>query len=379
MPNTSSPTKQDSRAPASESLQRRDFLARAAALGLSAAGLTAFLGACSRASAAMTPTPTASAPLTGTAALSAPALAPTATATPAAVATRAPAPTPTPMPATPLAVTASPATAPVRAASAPAGLTERERVAHLLRRAGFGASEAEMDKFARMDTVNTVAYLVDYEKVDDSEMETRLASFKFDTTKLVDNQRWWLLRMADTQRPLREKMTLFWHGLLTSAVSKVGRPELMHQQNQLLREHALDTYDIILKAVSRDPAMLIWLDNRANRRGAPNENYARELMELFTLGVGNYTEQDVKEAARALTGWTLDRDLKFVDARNIHDPNSRVSTLVFLPYQPMPARAATARSASGPVSTKSRARTGRPAMSGSARTNALSFLRSTAW
>jgi len=301
-------------APASESLQRRDFLARAAALGLSAAGLTAFLGACSKASAATTLTSTASLPP------SAPTPAPTATATPVAVATRVPAPTPTP---TATAVAATPTPVPARPAPTPAGLTERERVAHLLRRAGFGASAEEMDGFARMGTAATVDYLVDYEKTDDSELDARLASFKFDTTKLVDIQRGWLLRMAETRRPLLEKMTLFWHGLLTSAVSKVGRPELMHQQNQLLREHALDTYDVILKAVSRDPAMLVWLDNRANRKGAPNENYARELMELFTLGVGNYTEQDVKESARALTGWTLDRDLKFVDAKNIHDGGAK--------------------------------------------------------
>jgi len=318
MPGTSSQTKPESGAPASESLQRRDFLARAAALGLSAAGLTAFLGACSRVSATMEPTPTVSASPTGTAAPSAPALAPTATATPFAVAT--PVPTPTPAP-TPVAVAARPAPVPTRVAQTPAGLTERERVAHLLRRAGFGPSVEgeEMDRFARMGTTATVDYLVDYEKTDDSELDTRLASFKFDTTKIGDIQRGWLLRMAETRRPLQEKMTLFWHGLLTSAVSKVGRPELMHQQNQLLREHALDTYDVILKAISRDPAMLVWLDNRANRKGAPNENYARELMELFTLGVGNYTEQDVKEAARAFTGWTVDRDLKFAYNKTQHD------------------------------------------------------------
>jgi uncharacterized protein (DUF1800 family) len=113
--------------------------------------------------------------------------------------------------------------------------------------------------------------------------------------------------MAFTTRPLLEKMVLFWHGLLTSANSKVGRPELMERQNDLFRRLALAPYAELLKAVSRDPAMMIWLDTRNSRRTAPNENYARELMELFSMGVGHYSERDVREASKAFTGWTIDQ------------------------------------------------------------------------
>jgi uncharacterized protein (DUF1800 family) len=111
--------------------------------------------------------------------------------------------------------------------------------------------------------------------------------------------------MIYTARPLEEKMTLFWHGLLTSALSKVGRPTPMVVQNNFLRTNALGRFPEILKGISRDPAMMIWLDTASNKKGHANENYARELMELFALGVGNYTEQDVREGARSFTGWSL--------------------------------------------------------------------------
>ena len=115
--------------------------------------------------------------------------------------------------------------------------------------------------------------------------------------------------MLYTQRPLQEKMTLFWHNHFATANSKVGNAVLMLQQIQLFRDNGLGSFETLLQKVTRDPAMLIWLDNRQNRKGSPNENYAREVQELFTLGIGNYTEQDIKEAARAFTGHTLDRDL----------------------------------------------------------------------
>jgi len=109
---------------------------------------------------------------------------------------------------------------------------------------------------------------------------------------------------VETARPLEEKMTLFWHGLLTSGLDKAG-PAQMFTQNQLFRKMAMDNLDDLLKAVSKDPAMMIYLDTETNRKGKPNENYARELMELFTTGIGHYTEDDVRESARAFTGWTL--------------------------------------------------------------------------
>src|SRR5437667_188310 len=117
-------------------------------------------------------------------------------------------------------------------------------------------------------------------------------------------QAWWLQRMVRTARPLEEKMTLFWHGLLTSGLDKAG-PAQMYTQNQLFRKMALANFDDLLKAVSKDPAMMVYLDTETNRKGKPNENYARELMELFTTGIGHYTEEDVRESARAFTGWTL--------------------------------------------------------------------------
>src|SRR5436309_10306561 len=124
--------------------------------------------------------------------------------------------------------------------------------------------------------------------------------------KPTDQQRWWLLRMAWTQRPLLEKMTLFWHGVLVSSYRKVGGARAygrMMVQNQFFREHAFDTFDNILLGITTDPAMLFYLDLTKSTKKAPNENYARELMELFTLGLGHYTQQDVSEAAAALTGW----------------------------------------------------------------------------
>jgi uncharacterized protein (DUF1800 family) len=129
---------------------------------------------------------------------------------------------------------------------------------------------------------------------------------------------WWMLRMAYTERPLQEKMTLFWHGLLTSAFTKVGKGTAMFDQNQLYRDNALGKYDVLLKAVSRDAAMLIYLDSARNRKQAPNENFARELMELFTMGEGNYTEEDVRESARAFTGWGLQKK-EFIFRRQWHD------------------------------------------------------------
>jgi uncharacterized protein (DUF1800 family) len=110
--------------------------------------------------------------------------------------------------------------------------------------------------------------------------------------------------MVQTARPLEEKMTLFWHGLLTSGLDKCGTAQ-MYTQNQLFRKMALGNFDDLLKAVSKDAAMMVYLDTENNRKGKPNENYARELMELFTTGIGHYTEDDVRESARAFTGWTL--------------------------------------------------------------------------
>src|SRR5262249_49753957 len=117
---------------------------------------------------------------------------------------------------------------------------------------------------------------------------------------------WWLYGMFQGGHPLREKMTLFWHNHFATSMAKVQNPDLMFRQNCLLRAHALGQFGPFLQAVSQDGAMLVWLDSNSNVKGRPNENYARELMELFSLGVGHYTETDIREAARAFTGWHTD-------------------------------------------------------------------------
>ena len=198
----------------------------------------------------------------------------------------------------------------------------RRELGHLLRRAGFGASPAELDAAARLGYDATVERLLYPERVADAAAEARLAALEVDEARIDDLRLLWLTRMLHTRRPLQEKMVLFWHGHLPSAVSKVGGPQAppaFRQQLALFREHALGSWRELLRGISRDRAMLIYLDNRLNRKGAPNENYARELMELFALDIGNYTEDDVAEAARAFTGWTLDRDGSFSVNRRQHD------------------------------------------------------------
>jgi uncharacterized protein (DUF1800 family) len=185
--------------------------------------------------------------------------------------------------------------------------TPRVRAAHLLRRAGFGGSASEIGRLAAMTTADMTKSVLDYQQTANATLDGRLptldlASAKGPTAGAV--QAWWLQRMVQTSRPLEEKMTLFWHGLLTSGLDKAG-PGQMYVQNELFRKMALANFDDLLRTVSKDPAMMVYLDTENNRKGKPNENYARELMELFTTGIGHYSEDDVRESARAFTGWTL--------------------------------------------------------------------------
>src|SRR5262249_20954707 len=117
---------------------------------------------------------------------------------------------------------------------------------------------------------------------------------------------WWVYFFLHSGHPLRERLTLFWHNHFATSVAKVGRPELMFRQNLLLRKHALGKFGPLLNEMGRDPAMLAWLDSNENVKSQPNENYAREVMELFSLGVGNYSEKDIREVARAFTGCHTD-------------------------------------------------------------------------
>lgn len=194
----------------------------------------------------------------------------------------------------------------------------QHQAAHLLRRAGFGGTPAEVGSFVTAGRSGAIEALVN-SSGDTAALDAQLARLQLDLTTRAGIQRWWVARMLLTPRPLEERMTLFWHDHFATAISKVNRADLMLRQNQTFRRLALGNFRQLLLEVARDPAMLVWLDNRLNRRGNPNENFARELMELFTIGIGNYTEQDVHEVARAFTGWTLDREGNFSFNRNQHD------------------------------------------------------------
>lgn len=143
-----------------------------------------------------------------------------------------------------------------------------------------------------------------------------------DRAQIRDVQRWWLERMIETPRPLEEKMVLFWHGHFATSYRTIENSYHMLLQNELFRRHALGGFGDLLRAIIRDPAMLAYLDNNDSRKGRPNENLARELMELFSLGVGNYSEQDIKDGARALTGYTFYDD-EFRFARENHDTGAK--------------------------------------------------------
>src|ERR1700730_6065378 len=202
----------------------------------------------------------------------------------------------------------------------------RSQVAHLLRRAGFSTTEAELDQYASLGFAGALDRLLNPEQVDDSATDQLLAPLATDLgdpKKIESAKFWWFNRMLYTQRPLQEKMTLFWHNHFATANSKVNNAVLMLQQMQLFRNNGLGNFETLLQKVTRDPATLIWLDNRLTRKGAPNENYAREVQELFTVGIGNYTEQDIHEAARAFTGHTLEKNLKYTFNQGQHDTGAK--------------------------------------------------------
>lgn len=188
--------------------------------------------------------------------------------------------------------------------------------AHLLRRMGFGGSPTEIDEITSLGREGAADFLINYEQIDNRAMDDLLrSSFDFSNPldfprfNLGELQRWWFTRMVYTRRPFEEKMTLFWHNHFATSASKTGEL-FIYNQNLTLRSHALGQFDNLLLRVAQDPAMLLWLDGVTNVRGKPNENFARELQELFTMGITdvvtgepNYTEEDVKEIARAFTGW----------------------------------------------------------------------------
>ncbi len=246
-----------------------------------------------------------------------------------------------------------------------------DKARHLLERAGFGASPQEVAQFARMTPQQAVQTLVRYQRIPDKFVPfedsgshddglepfassrpaaTDLAKASGESlgvkVKPAGNRRvqqvadrylywlrasrlethrlgyWWANRMLTTPRPLQEKLTLFWHGHFATSEEKVRDYRKLQLQNETLRQNANGKFRDLLIAVAKDPAMLAFLDAGVNVKGAPNENFAREIMELFTMGVGNYTETDIKEAARAFTGWNYDR-LKFVVNPVQHDDSMK--------------------------------------------------------
>ncbi|HZP57968.1 MAG TPA: DUF1800 domain-containing protein [Dehalococcoidia bacterium] len=205
-------------------------------------------------------------------------------------------------------------------------LADRDvQIRHLLRRTGFVATPAAVARYRDMPLPDVVDALLADATADDAATQSQVDAAVPDTSKPAGAVSWWLLRMAVTPRPLLERMTLFWHGLLTSGFSKTGAQgaPLLLAQNQFFRAHAFDRFEVLLKGVVRDPAMMLWLDIQTSKKGHPNENYARELMELFTLGAGNYTEQDVRESARAHTGYSLQRGRGFVFRPALHDDGEK--------------------------------------------------------
>ena len=238
---------------------------------------------------------------------------------------------------------------------------DQTKAAHLLNRAGFGGTPAHVDSLVRSGMAATVRYLVDgpatpvpapapdWAKPTDltiyrEEMMQAVAKVppadgaegeaarqaarravagarrKENFTHILDLSAWWLDRMRVSVDPLEEKMSLFWHGHFATSAVKVQDAYFMWRQNQTFREHARGNFGVLVKAISRDPAMIQWLDLRESKAAHPNENFAREVMELFTLGEGHYTEKDVTEGARAFTGYRIDpHDSSFLFAVRDHD------------------------------------------------------------
>jgi uncharacterized protein (DUF1800 family) len=195
---------------------------------------------------------------------------------------------------------------------------------HLYRRAAFGASREELQAAVKLGAKGTFDLLFKGDK-QRLEIDAELAEKGADaagSNDPVDLRGWWMHRMLRGGPQLREKMTLFWHNHFATSISKIQKPTLMYKQNELLRKHALAKFRPFLLEMSKDPAMVLWLDGNNNIKAKPNENYAREIMELFSLGVGNYTEKDIREAARAFTGWHTDGQ-KFTFNAEQHDDGEK--------------------------------------------------------
>lgn len=183
---------------------------------------------------------------------------------------------------------------------------------HLLSRLQFGVREDEVERAVREGLDATLDRLlsVQPESATFEQAEAALRATAHATSDVNDLKAWWHYRMVYSANPLREKLALHWHNHFATSYAKVKSVPMMAAQNDLFRRHAGGSFRELLHAEARDPAMLVWLDGNANRKRHPNENFAREVMELFSLGIGNYTEHDIQEAARGFSGWHL-RDKAF--------------------------------------------------------------------
>src|SRR5262245_34789693 len=238
-----------------------------------------------------------------------------------------------------LGLLASPAAFPA-GVGAPLGFDDAR---HLLNRTGYSAAPDEIDAFARLTREQAAdrlvagtgrpaatpppAWAAGFEsprRFRGMSAEERKLAVRDIFQKAFELQQWWLTEMLTTASPLNERMTLFWHNHFVSSMRKVRSPQLMYRQNVLLRRHAVGNFGEMLRAIARDPAMVVYLDSASNRKGQPNENFAREVMELFTLGEGHYSEQDIKEAARAFTGWSINIDTgEFMFRPMLHDDGTK--------------------------------------------------------
>ena len=184
---------------------------------------------------------------------------------------------------------------------------ELSLMAHLFRRAGFGATYDELEQSLTQGYETTVEQLLHPENAPEWD-DALFRRYHVDQNSLMlieSSQSYWLYRMINSPRPLEEKIALFWHGLFATAYGKLNHAKAVVNQTNTFRRHGLGSFRNLLSELSRDPAMIFWLDNKDNHKDAPNENYGRELLELFSMGIGTYTEADVKAAARAFTGWTI--------------------------------------------------------------------------
>lgn len=233
-----------------------------------------------------------------------------------------------------------------------------DQARHLLWRAGFGGTPQQIQTLASWGPEKAVDYLLNVKDVPDSSREAKfdrdimqppsaaerqafadarrkgdeeaLAKYRLmreqmqrnDRMQITEMQKWWLGKMIESPRPLEEKLTLFWHGHFATSYRTIENSYHMYLQNELFRKHAAGNFAEMLFGIIRDPAMIAYLDNNDSRKGRANENLAREIMELFALGIGHYTENDIKEGARALTGYTFRDDAFYFDKGN-HDDGTK--------------------------------------------------------